>query len=216
VERARARKVLDAAAGGGLAPLARAAARALATVGQLRTVVLVEGVSDQEALEATAELRGRHLEAEGALVVSMGGATNIAHFLALFGPDGLNLRLAGLCDEREAGGVQRSLERVGLGVRDWEGLEALGFYLCSADLEDELIRMLGAETVEGVVAAQGELVSFRRMQQQPAQRGRRVEDQLRRFMGSGSGRKIRYARLLVEALDPARVPRPLDGVLGHL
>jgi len=35
-------------------------------------------------------------------------------------------------------------------------------------------------------------------------------------MGSGGGRKIRYASLLVEALDLARVPRPLDGVLAHV
>jgi hypothetical protein len=32
-------------------------------------------------------------------------------------------------------------------------------------------------------------------------------------MGTRSGRKILYARLLVEALDLERVPRPLDGVL---
>jgi hypothetical protein len=35
-------------------------------------------------------------------------------------------------------------------------------------------------------------------------------------MGSGGSRKIRYARLLVEALDLARVPRPLDRVLTHV
>jgi hypothetical protein len=35
-------------------------------------------------------------------------------------------------------------------------------------------------------------------------------------MGSADRRKIRYARLLVEALDLACVPRPLDGVLGHV
>jgi hypothetical protein len=29
-------------------------------------------------------------------------------------------------------------------------------------------------------------------------------------------RKIRYARLLVEALDLAQVPRPLDSVLAHV
>ena len=28
-------------------------------------------------------------------------------------------------------------------------------------------------------------------------------------------RKIRYATLLVDALDLERVPRPLDGVLAH-
>jgi hypothetical protein len=35
-------------------------------------------------------------------------------------------------------------------------------------------------------------------------------------MGSGSGRKIRYARPLVAALDLDRVPRPLDMLLAHL
>jgi hypothetical protein len=53
------------------------------------------------------------------------------------------------------------------------------------------------------------------MQRQPAQRGRTVEAQLRRFMGTHSGRKLKYARLLVEALDLDAVPRPLDGVLAH-
>jgi hypothetical protein len=35
-------------------------------------------------------------------------------------------------------------------------------------------------------------------------------------MGSGGSRKIRYARLLVDAVDLARVPRPLDRVLAHV
>jgi hypothetical protein len=47
----------------------------------------------------------------------------------------------------------------------------------------------------------------------PAWRGRPTEEQLRRFMGSGGRRKFRYARILVEALDLERVPRPLDAVL---
>jgi len=95
-------------------------------------------------------------------------------------------------------------------------MERLGFYVCEADLEDELIRALGAAAVEHVVEAQGELGSFRTLQKQAAWRGRPTEDQLRRFMGSGGRRKIRYARLLVEALQPAQVPRPLDLVLTHV
>jgi hypothetical protein len=35
-------------------------------------------------------------------------------------------------------------------------------------------------------------------------------------MGSGGRRKIRYARLLVDALDLADVPRPLDRLLAHV
>jgi len=95
-------------------------------------------------------------------------------------------------------------------------MESLGFYVCVADLEDELIRVLGTPRVEAIVGSQGELGSFRTLQKQPDWRGRSTHDQLRRFMGSGGSRKIRYASLLVDALDLARVPRPLDGVLEHV
>jgi len=86
--------------------------------------------------------------------------------------------------------------------------------VCDADLEDELIRALGVPGVESVLETPGDLRAFRTFQNQPAQRGRPVGRQLRRFMGTLSGRKSRYARALVQALDPERVPRPLDGVLA--
>jgi hypothetical protein len=183
----------------------------------LRAVVLVEGVSDQFALEALAERRDRSLEAEGISVVPIGGAQSIGRFLKLFGPEGLDVTLAGLCDAGEERDFQRGLERAGFGSSLTRAeMESLGFYVCDADLEDELIRALGAASVERVVEAQGELGSFRTLQKQPAWQGRSTEEQLRRFMGSGGRRKIRYARLLVDALDLARVPRPLDLVLAHV
>jgi hypothetical protein len=95
-------------------------------------------------------------------------------------------------------------------------MERLGFYVCETDLEDELIRSLGAEAIEAILYAHGDLASFRTLQKQPAWRGRAVEEQLRRFMGSGGSRKIVYASVLVDALDLDRVPRPLDGVLAHV
>jgi hypothetical protein len=180
-------------------------------------VMLVEGVSDQSAIEALAARRGRDLAREGVFVVPMGGATNIGPFLGLFGPGGLCARLAGLCDEGEEREFRRGLERAGLNpgpARD--DLERLGFYVCVADLEDELIRSLGAASVERLIAGQGELTPFRTFCRQPAQRSRTREQQLRRFMGTRSGRKARYGRVLAEALDPARVPRPLDRVLAHV
>jgi hypothetical protein len=88
--------------------------------------------------------------------------------------------------------------------------------VCDADLEDELIRSLGAGSVERIIDAQGELGSFRILQKQPAQQGRTIEAQLRRFMGTRSGRKARYAPVLVDALDLDRAPRPLDRVLAHV
>jgi hypothetical protein len=207
---------VEAAAGGRGAPFGTAA-HALALGVDSRAVVLVEGISDQCALKALAERRGRSLDAEGVSVVPIGGAQSIARFLNLFGPQGRDVRLAGLCDAAEEGEFQRGLERAGLGSNLTRAdMERLGFYVCVADLEEELIRALGAASVEQVVDAQGELRSFRTLQKQPAWQGRTEEEQLRRFMGSGGSRKIRYARLLVDALDLTQVPRPLDRVLAHV
>ena len=190
---------------------------ALVVGGDVRAVVLVEGVSDQRALEALATRRGQQLAAEGIAVVPIGGATNIRRFLERFGPHGADMKLAGLYDAGEERAVRRGLERAGLGAGlSRAGIEALGFFMCEADLEDELIRALGAAAVEQVVEAQGELRSFRTLQKQQAQQGRSVEAQLRRFMGSRGGRKIRLAPLLVDALDLTKVPRPLDRVLASV
>jgi hypothetical protein len=172
------------------------------------TVVLVEGLSDRAAVEALAAGRGRDLRAEGVFTVPMGGATNLGHFLRLLGPGGRDLRLAGLCDAAEAPGFGRSLQHA--------GLPGAGFFVCVADLEDELIRSLGTARVEQVIEAQGELGPLRTFTRQPFQRDRGREQQLRRFMGTRSGRKIQYARALAEALDPARIPEPLDRLLAFV
>jgi hypothetical protein len=182
-----------------------------------RAVVLVEGVSDRIAVETLARRRGRDLAAEGVSVISIGGAQAIGRFLERFGPHGLDLQLAGLCDAGEEAEFRRALERAGFGSSlTLAEMERLGFYVCVVDLEDELIRSLGADAVEEIVAAQGELGPFRTLQKQAPWKGRPKAEQLRRFMGSGGRRKIRYASLLVEALEPAQVPRPLDRVLAHV
>ena len=165
-------------------------------------VILVEGVSDQLAVEALAARRGRDLEQEGVAVVPIGGAGNIRRFLEELAPQGI--RLAGLCDAAQERGFRRA------------GLERAGVFVCDADLEDELIRSLGAARVEQIVESQGELGRFRTFQNQPAQRARSIEAQLRRFLGTRGGRKIQYAPVLVGALDLAEVPQPLDGVLEHV
>ncbi|HEV3479682.1 MAG TPA: ATP-dependent endonuclease [Gaiellaceae bacterium] len=183
----------------------------------LRAAVLVEGISDRVAIETLAERQGRNLETEGVSVVPIGGAQSIGRFLERFGPRGLAVRVAGLCDVGEEEEFRRGLERAGLGSGlTRAGMEALGFYVCIQDLEDELIRAVGAEAVLEVVDAQGDLRAFRTLQKQPAWQGRTTEEQLRRFMGSGGSRKIRYARFLIEALDLSGVPRPLARLLDHV
>lgn len=181
------------------------------------TVVLVEGMSDKLAVQALAQRNGRDLDAEGIAVLAMGGSKNVRKFVEVFGPQGAGLRVAGLCDENEERDFRRALDRAGFGSNlTREGLAARGFHVCVADLEDELIRALGAAAVEDVIASQGELVALRTFQRQPQWAGRTREEQLRRFLGTHSGRKIDCAPLLVQALDLDRTPPPLRRLLDHL
>jgi hypothetical protein len=157
-------------------------------------VVLVEGITDRIALEAVAAKLGADLL--GVEIVPIGGAHAIRRAAARY--DGEHV--VGLCDAGEAGLFRRVLGE--------------DVYVCTADLEDELIRALGAPRVEEVVTAQGELETFRNFQNQPAWRGRPVEAQLRRWLQAADRRAHRYPPLLIGALEPAEIPRPLAGVLA--
>ena len=158
-------------------------------------VILVEGITDRIAVEAVAVKLGRDLAAEGLEVVPIGGAQAVGRASAQYDGE----RIVGLCDAPE----ERWFRRV-LG-------EAT--FVCVENLEDELIRALGAARVEEVVAAQGDLDTFRNFQNQPAWRGRSTESQLLRWMHNGD-RHHRYPPLLIEALEPQEIPSPLVGVLS--
>jgi hypothetical protein len=198
-------------------PLTLDAAQRLVIEAGAHTVVLVEGWSDQAAVETLARRVGLDLRALGIAVLPIGGATNAHPFAVRFGVQGLRLRLAGLYDLPEERHFLRAASD-GLGTPALSRTDAagLGFHACSDDLEDELIRALGADVVEQVIAAEGELGSFRRFQAQPGQLGRPVHAHLRRFIGTRAGRKIRYGTLLAEAVDPARLPSPLSQLLSFL
>jgi hypothetical protein len=194
-----------------------ATAEALRKADRARTVVLVEGISDQIALETLAARRGRNLEADRIVVVPVGGAHAVTGYLERFGPTGADLALAGLCDANEAELFRRALAGTGVGTpATVDEMARLGFHVCVDDLEDELIRAATSERVEALFASQGDLGAFRSLQHQPAWRGRAVDAQMRRFLGSGARRKLRYARLLVEAIPDDRIPRPLGAVLADL
>ncbi|MFE7120196.1 TOPRIM nucleotidyl transferase/hydrolase domain-containing protein [Streptomyces sp. NPDC057654] len=174
----------------------------------LRTAVLLEGPSDLAAVETLAAWRGRDLAAEGVCVMSMGGAMSVGRYTGLLGPPGLGLRLAGLCDEGERRFYDRALERA--------GAPRQGFFVCVADLEDELVRALGPVRVEEIIRGEGDARAWQTFQRQPAQHDRSRHQQLRRFLGTKKGRKIRYGRRLVEALGRGETPAPLDDLLASL
>ncbi|MEV0910208.1 TOPRIM nucleotidyl transferase/hydrolase domain-containing protein [Streptomyces hokutonensis] len=196
------------AAAGALGDPARESAAELG----VRVAVLLEGPSDVAAVDALATARGRDLAAEGICVLSMGGAMNVGRYARLLGQSpsglGLGLRLTGLCDERERPYYARAFDSVGAPQQ--------GFFVCTADLEDELIRALGPTRVTELIDAEGDLRPLRTFLNQPAQQGRPIQQQLRRFFGTTSGRKIHYGRVLVEALTPDRTPTPLDDLLNTL
>lgn len=179
--------------------------------------MLVEGISDQIAVETLARLQGRDLTGEGVVVVPIGGAHSVGRFLDLFGPVGRELRVSGLCDAAEEPHLRRALARAGYAQPATRSdLEREGFFVCDRDLEDELIRAVGPEGLEALLAEQDDLGSFRTLQKQAIWRNAPFVDQVRRFLGAGARRKLRYAGLLVRALDIGRQPRPLLDLLSRI
>src|SRR5687767_13173942 len=152
------------------APL-RATADALERAQHARSIVLVEGVSDQIAVETLASLQARDLTKEGVAVVPIGGAQSVSKFLAHFGPAGVGLRVSGLCDAAEEQHFCRQLAKVGYAHPDTRSeLERAGFFVCDRDLEDELIRAVGPDAIETILAEEADLASFRTLQKQAAWR----------------------------------------------
>jgi hypothetical protein len=168
--------------------------------------LLVEGASDAAAVGVLARRVGLDLGASGGLVIVLGGATNVGAAARALGAVDHGVRLLALCDVGEERHVRVALD----------GLPGASWFVCEADLEDEMIRALGPLAVEQLLEQHDELESFRRFQRQPAQRGRDHAAQLRRFIGTRSGRKHRYGSILAEALASERIPRPLADLLGAM
>lgn len=189
------------------APL-RATEAALAQIDdEVSSIVLVEGISDQIAIETLAERLGRSLSDEGVVVLPMGGAHGVKHFVAQFADD-ITVRLSGLCDRGESDYLLSVLANHGLGSE--------GFFVCDTDLEDELIRSLLVSEIEAVLQAEGDLGAFRTFQKQAVWSDQPVQAQMHRWLGSVARRKSRYARSFVLAASPDKIPRPLLGLVEHL
>ena len=174
-------------------------------------MVLVEGESDAAAVETLADRYAIDPARLRPMVAF--GVTNYGRILTELANRQTTTRVVGLYDEPEEHVVRRAVMAAGLGTPSGRAdLEQLGFHACVADLEAEFIRAIGTDRVEQLIEREGELLSLRRFQAQPAQRGRPADQQLRRFMGTKSMRKIRYGRLLAATVDLDAVPDPLRRV----
>jgi hypothetical protein len=176
-------------------------------------VIFVEGPSDVASLRALAAARGLDEAQHEFQLVSMGGVTNIRHHLSRLATEHPSARPAGLCDGPEERFFARALRDQGHQVESRQDMERLGFFVCERDLEEEVIRALGPETAEGILADLRLLGRFRTFQRQPEWRDRSLDEQLRRFTGVASGRKVLLAQRFAEVLTPATTPRPLASLL---
>lgn len=174
--------------------------------------VLLEGASDIAAVCALAGADAL----DGVRLVDLQGVTNVRRVLLDLRQSDPDATVLGMCDAAEVRFVERALREVGLPVRDASDLPAYGFFVCVADLEDELIRALGADRVLQVVQQIGLAGKFATLQQQPDWQGRPVEDQLHRFCGVASGRKELLARELASALGLDDAPEPLRALLERV
>lgn len=180
-----------------------------------RTLVLVEGESDANAVRALAARIDCDLGSRRIDILSAHGVTNFARVLVDYLSEHPSARVCGMYDSADEWHVRRALARAQIPVAD-DSIEDAGFFACVADLEDELIRALGVEAVQRVIEEQSELDSFRRFQAMPQHRHSPAHQQLHRFLGTRATRKIRTATRLVEALDVGQLPRPLVQLAARL
>lgn len=181
---------------------------------QAPQLVLVEGRSDAAVVRALLAREGHGSDAVA--VVPLHGITNIENQLATLEQTGSAATVSGLCDAAEAHFVVRALRRRGHDVEGPHHLATHGYFVCEADLEDELIRALGPDVVEAALGGVGLATPFRTFRNQPEWRDRGLHAQLRRFAGAGSGRKELLAAALAQLLTHDNTPPPLSGLLTHL
>ncbi len=179
-----------------------------------RKFVLLEGVSDVAALTAVAETRGVNLD--NVDLIDLGGVTNVRRELIELHRGSVDLEVLGLCDAPEVRFVEQALNETGRSVRDASDLPTYGFFVCHADLEEELIRALGTDHAVAVIEQLGLATKLATLRQQPAWQERPLAEQLHRFCGVASGRKELLAGALAGALESDDIPEPLDALLGRL
>lgn len=108
-----------------------------------RLVVLLEGPSDVAAVRAL--MQAEDIDAAPVELVNLQGITNVGRVLKEIRQVVGDIDVVGLCDAAEARFPVQALADDGLPARDVTDLPVYGYFVCEADLEDELIRALGPQ-----------------------------------------------------------------------
>lgn len=177
-------------------------------------VVLLEGPSDVAAVRALMDSAG--IAGSGVELVALEGVTNIGRVLKELRQLRGDVDVVGLCDAGETRFVERALVDDGLPVADASDLPVYGFFVCEADLEDELIRALGPQRARDALVAAGLGGKLEALQAQPAWADRPLAEQVHRFCGVASGRKELAAGILARELADDEVPEPLAMLLDRI
>ncbi len=183
----------------------RATEAALAAAAEATVVVLVEGISDQIAVDAMLARSERGVD-DHVVAVPIGGAQAVDNALATFSERD-DLMVFGLCDHAEANFFADAFAAHGL-----DG----NYFVCNPDLEAELIAAFEPDELESLIEAQGELKSLRIMQKQAAWRDRPFAEQVHRWIRARALRSSRYASVLITAADEERLPRPLRELTSRI
>ena len=178
-----------------------------------RRVVLVEGVTDYQAVRLIAITLGRNLDAEGVAVLPLDGGGSLKIYLELLGPAGLDVDLAGLCDADYEQDWKAKLTGVGLPASTRQDMETAGFFVSSRDLEDELIAALGTTNTQVVISNDGAAGDFQQFANGAAQQGEPLAEQLRAFVQK---KKTRWTPQLAAAVTPAAIPPSIAALLAHV
>lgn len=179
-----------------------------------RLVCLLEGASDVAAVRRL--MTAQAIDPAPIELVNLQGVTNVGRVLKELRQVRGDVDVVGMCDVAESRFVERALAEDGLPVTDVTDLPIYGFFVCEADLEEELIRALGPERARDALVGQGLGGKLEALRTQPEWADRPLAEQLHRFCGAASGRKEAAAAILAGELTPDEVPEPLALLLDRL
>lgn len=174
-------------------------------------MVFVEGISDYQALHIIAREAGRNLDAEGVAIVELNGGGTLKTLLEIFGPTGLDLTVAGLCDADYEVDWQQRLSGAGLPVTDRQSMEAAGFFVSVQDLEDEIVSAVGTTAAQAVFANEGQAGAFHSFNSLHA--GMTLHEQVRGF---AQVKKTRWTPLLASEVRDGSIPTSIEALLNHV
>ena len=177
------------------------------------TVILLEGHSDLLAIRVLARALDVDLDARGISLLSLDGAGSVVHYLSLFGPAGLGLTLRGLCDADHEETWRTRLQDAGIEVTDRAAMNAVGFQVADADLEEELIGALGTQRVSELIEKENADQAFANFTQQGAIARLSLAEQQHDFLHKQS---VRWAPVLADDLSVEDIPQPIRDLLEGL